>query len=80
MDQVNRILRLRAITISVFLTVLITLMLIVLNVSASMKPSQPPYQNQTYCQNVGDNNCDGMITRDETGWRCVPANGGPLTC
>ena len=33
-----------------------------------------------YCIEVGDNNCDGMITPDESGWKCVPSNGGPLLC
>ncbi len=27
-----------------------------------------------------DDNCDGLITPNESGWRCVPQFGGPLLC
>lgn len=33
-----------------------------------------------YCIEVGDDNCDGVITPEESGWKCVPPNGGPLMC
>lgn len=34
----------------------------------------------SYCQKVGDDNCDGVIMSYETGWQCVSPSGGPLIC
>lgn len=33
-----------------------------------------------YCESVGDDNCDGIVTNYESGWKCVPPGGGPMTC
>jgi hypothetical protein len=46
-----------------------------LAVAANQHPDPP-----TYCQQVGDDDCDGMIVPSESGWRCVPSDGGPLLC
>lgn len=34
----------------------------------------------TYCQYIGDDDCDGTIRPWESGWPCVPPQGGPLLC
>lgn len=39
-----------------------------------------PVPSPVYCAGIGDDNCDGIITPDESGWRCVPPSGGPLFC
>ena len=43
-------------------------------------PTPPRYGPAEYCLHIGDDNCDGIITTNESGWPCVPAGGGPLTC
>lgn len=44
---------------------------------------QPPSSlklDPAYCLSVGDDNCDGIVMNYESGWACVPPEGGPINC
>lgn len=52
-------------------------------VSSQVVNYQPPPDLQldpVYCQSVGDDNCDGIVMNYESGWACVPPEGGPVIC
>lgn len=74
--------RINLITRTVFLLVAIVGMAVsglVIGATDSRHPALPTY-TKSYCVKVGDDNCDGMIIPTESGWICVPPNGGPLLC
>lgn len=68
---------------AIVLFALILAVLIVGGIKPVQVNSPPPLVgglDPAYCESVGDDNCDGIVMDYESGWKCVPPNGGPLLC
>jgi len=67
-------------TQTIFLATVIILLSTASLVIGATDNATPTIKTDSYCTRVGDDNCDGVIMSYESGWKCVPPNGGPLLC